>query len=523
MQFHKLDLEFTNGTHSIAGKNRAGKSSIYESIAWGVTGVTARGDKSVTRRGSKFGTVQVFGDKDGVLFTIERVEGKSLKFWVRDELVEMGTIPLNQKRINEFLGVNPTTFSGCTLYGHCSFRLTRAGDSARKELIEELVDLNRFHDAREKVTEEWNICIRGHRDNVNEIDILDGKCTSLKEESEQKTQKDITEIKASIKTRLAVLSELKKQLPKVVPQRSKDVNAAMVSCVHQRQRAVELQKKMAEMDVCPTCGQKMSEKRMIEINEVSMKECEGYDKQYAILAKELVESEKYEDLKNDIVAIELYIRNDEEELAGIESGDTDLQRHITEQVIGMSKQMAKLRKTNAALDKRIRVLEFWKKAYSRSGVMALLMDSVIEQLNVYALEASAGITDGLLAVQLSSTTTAKSGNVQDKISLEILNGGEIVPYTSLSNSEAQRIDMIMMFAWQRLMQDYAGISVDVAFFDEIFEGLDSDSMESVLNYIVSTRGKLPTYIISHIPDAAFAPASVIRVTRDKEGSHIEEE
>jgi len=487
--------------------------------------VTAREEKTVTRRGSKHpALVIVHGSKDGVKFSVERVAGKSLKFTVNDEKVEMGTIPLNQKRIEEFLGINPVLFLGCTLFGHNSFRLTRAGDSARKELLEELIDLERFHTARERVGAERTKAIGDDRSINSEISVLCEKQDEFKETLEANTRSNTAELEKAIKEQKDRLRLLEAKLPADnmnTPRPVATVEAELSVQKRNREIAEDALAKIGKMDTCPTCKQKVTNRHKADMREASEELLRGIDRARQELSKELIEARKYWALMDEINICSRYIEDAQAKLNSVAEGKTDLQKHLKEQIQTIGGQITRLQAQSRALMKKLAVYDFWWKAFQRSGVMSLLMDSVIEQLNAYALEASVGLTDGLLAVQMSSTTTSKSGNVQDKISLEVLNGGEIAPYTSLSNSEQQRIDMIMMFAWQRLMQDYAGVAVDVAFFDEIFEGLDADSMERVLSYIVSVRGKLPTYIISHVPDTAFAPSSVLRVIRDKDGSHVE--
>lgn len=524
MQYRTLRFKVKDGVHSVVGKNRSGKSSIYEALLWGMTGTTARGDKKVTRRGATGANVEICGTRDDSKFTISRTEGKSLKFWVDDAPVEMGTMPLNQKRIEEFLGMNPTLILGCTLFGHNSFRLTRAGDAARKELLEEIVDVERFHNAKERALIEAQELDAKIRNMDAEMNVLGGKIEELLDKEDEAKTKEIKTLEDRLSGLLLEEKGLLKRLPKVDMPPSGEIKTELTKCLAEKDSIGKLLTFINYTDVCPTCTQPISNASKNAIRERSRVKVKDIDVRLKVLSSEFTDAQDKERVADALTNVRDEIAALRKQIEKVKRGDTDLLSHIAKQVKDMQTRISSLSRQTITTSKKLEMYKFWQKGFSRQGVISLLMDSVIDQLNAYALEAADGLTDGLLVAQMSSVTTAKSsGNVTDRISLEVMNDGEMAPYTSLSNSEQQRVDMIMMFAWQRLMEQYAGMSFDVAFFDEIFEGLDADSMGRVLNYIVSTRKKLPTYIISHMPDISFSPASVIRVTRSKGGSHIEEE
>jgi len=69
-------------------------------------------------------------------------------------------------------------------------------------------------------------------------------------------------------------------------------------------------------------------------------------------------------------------------------------------------------------------------------------------------------------------------------------------YFSFSGGERKRIDIAFILAMQRLAERIGRFSCNVLIFDEIFDGLDEEGMQTVKTFL-ETYAKETIFIISH--------------------------
>lgn len=137
------------------------------------------------------------------------------------------------------------------------------------------------------------------------------------------------------------------------------------------------------------------------------------------------------------------------------------------------------------------------KVYSDKGVKATALSLVIPYLNDQLAHYLKLLSNGNLNAYLSSSSKAKNGNVHRQISLNIQSQTTGDHYQDLSSGEKQRIGIALNIAFMNYLIDQIG-GINICFFDEVFDHLDSEAISQVMNILTELKKKVPNIIvISH--------------------------
>jgi DNA repair exonuclease SbcCD ATPase subunit len=145
-------------------------------------------------------------------------------------------------------------------------------------------------------------------------------------------------------------------------------------------------------------------------------------------------------------------------------------------------------------------MEFWKKAFSPTGIKSLLLDRFCNEFNQMANEYMSTISNGSMSILIRPTKALKSGEERNKIGIDINFDGVTVAYESLSGGEKKRVDIALCLAlnkWvaarYRLPSGLLGFIV----LDEIFAFLDSLGEEAIGTLLYKEGQSKAVYVISH--------------------------
>ena len=115
-------------------------------------------------------------------------------------------------------------------------------------------------------------------------------------------------------------------------------------------------------------------------------------------------------------------------------------------------------------------------------------------------------------------TVFNHSNIDFKLvgnSLDIMYCGKY--YESLSGGERQKIDLIVQFALRNMLTNLFGFSSTILVLDEIFDAMDSDSCQKVINFISSELSDVESvYLITHHKELQIPYDHEIRVVKDKD-------
>lgn len=550
MQYRTLDFSFKDGVRVISGRNRAGKSSIFEAVYWCLYGRTARGAKIVrTTEGEKTSpcTVQVRGKRDNQSFLIERIQqrtesGVSLTIWTKDpkkaQIFDAGNLAINQETINKFLGLNAEFFLASTLFGNKSFRFTQARDSDRKALFEEALNLGRFTTAQsyakiradelERTIGETNAEIMSlqREQEIAEQSLEDVRKGHLDEATKK--------VKAYKEERRQITEELS-PLAKQFPEKMRDVTDGITDMNSRINRInikitdnLETLNGLSDMDVCSHCLQKVTKEHKTKIR----KKLESQNAELEVLRKKLATEfaslnkmlngvKRVAELEEMLHDIDVEISHLDGAIDDIKADKTADLKITTDNIKRYKHEINEKQKLVTKCRKKESGYRFWEMGFGRQGVISLLIDEAIEELNENAVETSMGLSDGEIVVLFDSTTLLKSRTgTSDKISMRCILDGDEYDYSNLSQSEQQRIDICGMFGWQRMIANRAE-AVNVLFFDEIFDGMDEQTAEWAYAYIRTLGDRYSINVISHAEHLRKKADRIATVRRTKSGSIIE--
>ncbi len=151
-----------DGTMSIS--NGAGKSALFEALAWGLFGKTIRHtekaedrDKVVNRYVKKNCSVEIIlEDDDGVPCIVRRYRKhsewqNSLRLFKGDDELTAPSVDATQKLIDSILGMNWTVFSSAVIFGTQAKRFNDAADAKKREVFDEILMLHPYQIAQQVV------------------------------------------------------------------------------------------------------------------------------------------------------------------------------------------------------------------------------------------------------------------------------------------------------------------------------------------------------------------------------------
>lgn len=128
--------------------------------------------------------------------------------------------------------------------------------------------------------------------------------------------------------------------------------------------------------------------------------------------------------------------------------------------------------------KTLAILEFWKTAFSDSGIKSMLIDVAIPHMNQCVREELDRVCPGTFTVSFDTLSATKSGTIRDKFAINITHNIKCATgHKKLSGGEKRIIDFCCMAALRSLAEKLYGKMFCHIFYDEVLDSLDSESRE----------------------------------------------
>lgn len=174
----------------------------------------------------------------------------------------------------------------------------------------------------------------------------------------------------------------------------------------------------------------------------------------------------------------------------------ELERDYQDQILTSQKRVQSLKDEAEQLDQLMIV-------YSDKGVKAQALSLVIPYLNQRLSKYIQELSNHTMNVALSSITKTKTGKVNEQINLRVESEVSGDEYSELSSGEKQRIGIALNLAFMNYLADQIG-GINLCFFDEIFDHLDKQANEAVLNILTELKPQIKNIIvISHTDDLVY--------------------
>ena len=277
------------------------------------------------------------------------------------------------------------------------------------------------------------------------------------------------------------------------------------------------------------------EKKMIELSSALSRADEAEQRM-------LAQAERIERWKKDINAESESRKKSEDEVrkaeqrlrsATLTQGDIDKlrveKRMADERVGGARQKMNALQSYAEQRDKCLQereqqagdlgVVEELRDAFGKRGVPAMIIETVVPELERSATELLHRLSEGRMNVRIETQRETKSGEVREALDIIISDELGSRPYEMYSGGEAFRINFAIRIALSQLLARRAGAQLRSLFIDEGFGTQDARGREQLVAAINTIRDDFDLIIvITHIDELKDAFPTRIEVEKTSTGS-----
>jgi DNA repair exonuclease SbcCD ATPase subunit len=302
--------------------------------------------------------------------------------------------------------------------------------------------------------------------------------------------------------------------------------------------------------VCPTCGQPVTNQHKEQEREKLTDLIKNASKQLADNIKSLKELQPIvEKKRNEVASLssrsqEIYkhnqlldskvdkisysIKEKNNEISSLNSTLTLYKQQKDKEltVQDFSKDIKALEESLDSLDIQLKSEEkkvedygiLANKVFSRQGIQSMAMDLIIPYLNEHTNYYLAKLSGSVIQVYMSTQTLNANNTLADKFDLQVKNASGADSYQSCSAGEKKRIDIAISFAIQDLLNSNSETGINIAIYDECFDGLDAVGTEKVIEIMQEKQKKIGTvFVITHNELLKPLFENVITVEKDKNG------
>lgn len=521
--------------------NGAGKTAVFNSIAYGIFGKFARkiSASDILRSGTKSGSVKVGIEAAGSLFEVYRARPNSLKFYI-DGLEK----DMTQEEFEGHIRMTYTQYL-ISMYSAQTegLKLISMNDSGKKDFFLQLLNLDAFDECRVKVMAELSVMYAEESLHKNEITALktkievhgEGKVDvslmaqpdqvkigELTKELEERSKFDkpdtdkIDALKSKIDASIMNLHNLENE--------SRDKKSKLSNLMYKKKL---LEENVSEVE-CPHCSKTFCLDNSVEakiaalipdIDELS-RSLEDYPdfaaerlKYMQVLDKCKTKRESaLEDYNKDRLNIHLIEKEIArlERVAGYVKDATDRNHEID---LKIEKLMMSVESTGdklSTLMEKIKLHESVQALFSPTGAPAYVLDSAVDVFNDKVYQYASMIWPNA-NYQLQSFKENKNGDVKAKFSEKLTINGKDRSIGALSGGEYRCLSLAVDFAVVDVLEVMFGISINPIMLDEPFNDLDASNRERVLELLDKVSANRQIWVIDHASEAKAMFSNIMKV------------
>lgn len=541
----------SKGITVIRGATGEGKTTILSALVWGAYGKNLKGKSDVNtwekyRPKNYNGTkVEIYFGKDGKTHKITRClkyKGEVNGAKGKDRLIyEIDAVEVSEKNkgeiqalINADLGMSYSLFMNSILFGQGMKRLIQESSSDKKDLFEEIFELEYISKARDIAKGYYTEALREY----NEIS---QKYSSSKEKKQSiqrmldDLKKQANNVKNDLSSRVKVLEKKLSLLAKAKKENELKETVTHKNRIEQRlQEARDNQKELLNKINDAKKKTKVSLEEFIGVIIKLLKrgDIKNSLKRLMEVKKAFGDIERLQDKCSKLADKISNYRDKLEELRDQEYEANKVQRDIdltkaevkkllSEKKAGVNMGLIKKYKTQlSTLSDKLQAIESemeekmakvdnykWvmDDPLGNRGIKAFLFESSLDILNE-TLESYSEVLGFSILFYVDIQGVKKDFNTQ------ITMDGIEVSYEELSGGQKQLVNLAMAFAMNEVMTKAKGINI--AFLDEVFENLSSEYVDLVIGLIRKIYKDKTLYLISHQESLPIPNARVLTVTRE---------
>jgi len=160
-------------------------------------------------------------------------------------------------------------------------------------------------------------------------------------------------------------------------------------------------------------------------------------------------------------------------------------------------------------------------AFSKQGVPAMIIETVVPEIEEHANELLGRMTDGRLNVRIETQREIRTGELREALDIIISDELGSRPYDLYSGGEAFRVNFAIRIALSRLLARRAGAQLRSLFIDEGFGTQDASGREHLVAAINSIQDDFDRIlVITHIDELKDAFPARIEVRKTPHGSEF---
>jgi len=170
--------------------------------------------------------------------------------------------------------------------------------------------------------------------------------------------------------------------------------------------------------------------------------------------------------------------------------------NLENKLIKLTNDKAKLEAKLISFQDELSILEFWKTAFSSTGIKSILLDEAIPTLNKEAKRLSA--YSDTIRVSFDSQKLLKSGESRNKFSICALQTKNLTDdIRDFSSGEKKIVDIITLLSLKKLLETMHKKELNVLFLDELLDNLDSVNIDIVNKLLRKLAEDKCITLISH--------------------------
>ena len=542
----------SKGITVIRGATGEGKTTILSALVWGAYGKNLKGKSDVNtwekyRPKNYNGTkVEIYFGKDGKTHKITRClkyKGEVNGAKGKDRLIyEIDAVEVSEKNrgeiqalINADLGMSYSLFMNSILFGQGMKRLIQESSSDKKDLFEEIFELEYISKARDIAKGYYTEALREY----NEIS---QKYSSSKEKKQSiqrmldDLKKQANHVKNDLSSRVKVLEKKLSLLAKAKKENELKETVTYKNRIEQRiQEARDNQKELLNKinDAKKKTRVSLEEFIGVIIKLLKRGDIKNSLKRLMEVKKAFGDIERLQDKCSKLADKISNYRDKLEELRDQEYEANKVQRDIDSTHVEIKKLLSekragvnlglikkykiqlstisdKLQSIESEMEEKRAKVDNYKwvmdDPLGNRGIKAFLFESSLDILNE-TLESYSEVLGFSILFYVDIQGVKKDFNTQ------IIMDGIEVSYEELSGGQKTLVNIAMAFAMNEVMTKAKGINI--AFLDEVFENLSSEYVDLVIGLIRKIYKDKTLYLISHQESLPIPNARVLTVTRER--------
>lgn len=548
----ELNLD-SKGITVIRGATGEGKTTILSALVWGAYGKNLKGKSDVNtwekyRPKNYNGTkVEIYFGKDGKTHKITRClkyKGEVNGAKGKDRLIyEIDAVEVSEKNkgeiqalINADLGMSYSLFMNSILFGQGMKRLIQESSSDKKDLFEEIFELEYISKARDiakgyymEALREYNEISQKYSSSKEKKQSIQRMLDDLKKQANH-VKNDLSSRVKVLEKKLSLLAKAKKEneLKETVTyknrieqriQEARDNQKELLNKINdaKRKTRVSLEEFIGVIIKLLKRGDiKNSLKRLMEVKK-AFGDIERLQYKCSKLADKISNyRDKLEELRDQEYEANKVQRD-------IDLTHVEIKKLLSEKRAGVNLGLIKKYKTQLSTisdklqsiesemeEKRAKVDNYkWvmDDPLGNRGIKAFLFESSLDILNE-TLESYSEVLGFSILFYVDIQGVKKDFNTQ------IIMDGIEVSYEELSGGQKTLVNIAMVLAMNSMIR--RNCRINVLFLDEVFEGLDREYCDTVSKLLekISITEKLTVFMVTH-QESIPIKARVLTVKRDK--------